>query len=159
MAGSGFGVDITLFGDKELIRKLEKLGKANNRSRNKVIRQAVSFSMTPVNKAAKAKLVPGHGFETELLKKSIGKKSKTYKGVTFIVVVGPRSGFKKEVNVDGKLVLRNPAKYAHLVELGTRHSRAFPFLRPALLENKAVIETRLRQRLSQGLIREAKKKA
>ncbi len=151
--------DIKLFGDKELRRKLEKLGKANNRSRNKVIRQAVSFSMTPVSKAAKTNLRPGHGFDTGLLKKSIGKKTKTYKGVTFIAVVGPRKGFKKEVEVNGTLVTRNPSKYAHLVEFGTRHSRAFPFLRPALLENKATVESRLRQRLSHGLVREAKKKA
>ena len=36
----------------------------------------------------------------------------------------------------GKAIYASPAKYAHLVELGTAHSVPKPFLRPALDANK-----------------------
>lgn len=163
-AGIGFGVGISLDGDKALIRKLERLGRTNDRARKKVIRQAVSAAMTPVNKAAKAKAPIGKTTTFPgLLKKSLGKKAKTYGGTIFVVVIGPRfkPSFRKptgKVSKKGKPLFQNPAKYAHLVELGTSHSAPHPFLRPALFENKGRVVAILRTKLASGIIREAKKK-
>jgi hypothetical protein len=54
---------------------------------------------------------------TGLLKKSIGKKTKTYTQTgNIVVVVGPRTSFRQMVS--GKP--RDPVKYAHLVEFGAK---------------------------------------
>jgi hypothetical protein len=39
----------------------------------------------------------------------------------------------------------NPAKYAHLVELGTSHSRAFPFMLPAVEAQREAYLQRCRE--------------
>lgn len=63
------------------------------------------------------------------LRKSLGtklSKSRRHRNAR-VILIGPRTGFK--IEFEGKP--RNPVHYAHLVEFGTRHSRAHPFLRPA----------------------------
>ncbi|HEY1191937.1 MAG TPA: HK97-gp10 family putative phage morphogenesis protein [Gemmata sp.] len=64
------------------------------------------------------------------LRQSIGIKSqKGSRGKTLaLAVIGARSKVTKQVR--GKTV--RPAKYAHLVEKGTKRSAAKPFLKPAL---------------------------
>lgn len=74
-----------------------------------------------------------------LLRKSMGIRIAVYKqsGVV-LAVIGPRRGFKRAIGIrtrgkhKGLPVFADPAKYAHLVEYGTRRSRARPFMRPAL---------------------------
>ena len=64
--------------------------------------------------------------------KSIGTTvRKTRKGQT-TARVGARTGFKTTVTRNGKPVIADPVKYAHLVEYGTTHSAAKPFIRPAI---------------------------
>lgn len=76
--------------------------------------------------------------ETGLLKRSLGRKVKTFRNTGAVVaIVGPRVGFKMEVTRGKRTVLSNPTKYAHLVELGTARSAAFPFLGPAFESSKA----------------------
>lgn len=77
-------------------------------------------------------------YDGGLLKKSLGQKVKTYaKSNTVVAIVGPRKGFRKRIGTitrgknKGQPVYADPVKYAHLVELGTRHSSPKPFLRPA----------------------------
>lgn len=159
--GIGFGIGISLTGDKELIRKLDRLGKKGYR---RTVAKAASKAMTPVSKTAK-RLAPRGA--TGLLRKSIGKKSKWYSG-TLVVIIGPRKGFKRLItSKSGKARSVNPAKYAHLVELGhsivaggevVGHVPARPFLRPALFQNKAKVISILRRELRAGLLLEAKKK-
>lgn len=114
---------ISLTGDKELMDKLNSLGSKVYR---KVIKQASRRAFAPVIKTAKEKAPK----ETGLLKKSIGVKQKAYpRAGRMVTIVGPRTGFEKEVTVDTpygpKKVKRDPSKYAHLVEYGTRpHSTA-----------------------------------
>ena len=160
--GLGFGIGISLTGDKELLRKLDRLGKRGYRS---TVAKAASKAMTPVSKLAKRLARAGEG--TGLLSKSIGKKSKWYGG-TRVVIIGPRKGFKRAVTTkSGKSRFVNPAKYAHLVELGhsivaggevVGHVPARPFLRPALFQNRTKIIGIMRRELRAGLLREAKKK-
>lgn len=78
----------------------------------KVLRPALNAEGTRILQAARRN-VP---VKTKLLRKSLGKKIKTYKDGTVIVVVGPRRGFK-QVN-KGKA--HNPSFYAHLVEFGAK---------------------------------------
>lgn len=112
-----------LTGDKELIAKLNGLGPKVYR---KVVKQASRKAFAPVVKTAKEKAPK----ETGLLKKSIGVKQKAYpRAGRMVTIVGPRTGFAQEVVVSTpfgpKKVKRDPAKYAHLVEYGTRpHSTA-----------------------------------
>lgn len=74
-----------------------------------------------------------------LLKKSLGRKSKTYRKTgTVVSVIGPRKGFRTE-RVGQANIYDDPVKYAHLVEYGTSHSSPKPFLRPAWDHNKGRI--------------------
>lgn len=88
----------------------------------------------PIEKAAKAKAPVRDG----TLKKSIGTNVKTVNGVTS-ARVGPRTGVKGRSlgfrkNKKGVMTERfaDPNKYSHLVEFGTSHSPAKPFIRPAI---------------------------
>lgn len=125
------GVKMKLIGGRRVARKFERLSDV---AQKRVARPAVKKAMVPVNKTAK-KLV---AVESKTLKKSIAiGKVKTYKSSGAVVVlVGPKSGFER--NIDGET--RKPVKYAHLVEFGTINTRARPFLRPALKNNKAEVE-------------------
>lgn len=71
------------------------------------------------------------------LKQSLGIKSqKGTRGKTLaLAIIGARAKVVKVFK--GKTI--KPAKYAHLVEKGTKHSRARPFLRPALDSQRAAI--------------------
>jgi HK97 gp10 family phage protein len=112
--------------------------------RNRIIRKAITKASQPIMKSMKA-LAPR---DSGLLRRSIGRRTKTTRRGEVVAVIGPRSkpSFKQQVRVGGKgkgkrmkggrLVIRNPVRYAHLVEFGTRHSRAKPFMRPAFDANQ-----------------------
>jgi hypothetical protein len=103
-----------LIGTKEAKRFLRDFPKAVKR----VQRAAVSAMATPVVKDAKRRAPK----RTGALRKSMGKKVKTYASGAVIAIVGPRKG--KATIVDGKI--HDPATIAHIVE---KHK---PFLRPAV---------------------------
>jgi len=80
--------------------------------------------------------------DTGLLIKSLGvtvRKGKSGKerGI-YTARIGPRTGFSRTIGVrksgknKGKPIKQDPSKYGHLVELGTSHSAAKPFIRPAV---------------------------
>lgn len=109
---------MSLIGDKELIAKLNGLG---GKVYKKVVAQASRKAFAPVMKTAK-QLAP---VESGLLKKSIGVKQKKYpRAGRIVTIVGPRMGHAEEVYVDTPMGpmkrRRDPVKYAHLVEFGTR---------------------------------------
>lgn len=86
----------------------------------KVARKALKAGVNEVTKNvlwdAKS-LVPKR---TGLLRKSLGRKVKSYRGGAIIVgIIGPRRGFRTVYNG----VPINPVKYAHLVEYGRREVR------------------------------------
>ena len=138
------GVDLT--GDKELMRKLDKLSAKIGR---RVLRKAVRAGGAPIVKAAKSR-VPK---DTGNLKKSIGQRFKWYNmSQTMVTVVGPRIRYKKEKTLLGKTVTSKDAtgkkisllagQHGFLVEYGTkpRYTKngafrgigpAQPFMRPA----------------------------
>jgi HK97 gp10 family phage protein len=118
-----------LIGAEDLARKIHGLPKDLQRAAESSVLRA---GAAPVARIAKAKAPK----ESGLLKKSIGYRVRKVKGV-INARIGPRRGFRQEVprvGTDGKsrLVMSDPNNYAHLVELGTSHSPAQPFIRPAL---------------------------
>lgn len=79
-----------------------------------------------------------------LLRESIGFNVKKMRG-EYSARIGPRTGFAKTIGTRtkgknaGKPKLKIPNKYAHLVELGTSHSAANPFLRPAAISTQGEV--------------------
>ena len=147
-------ISISLMGDKELIRMLDRLPVKISR---KVVPAAASKSMTPVSTMAK-KLVRRQTRGTGLLARSIGKKRKIYRASgNTIVVVGVRMEFKRKSGT------RNPSKYAHLVEYGHQVRggglvAARPFLRPALQRNVEKIKATMSREIMKGIEKEGKKR-
>ena len=153
----------------------------------KAMRKAIQEGSRQIIKDARA-LVP---VETKTLKKAIGVKVRSYKsGAVIVALVGPRKDakgkpakYRRRVMVKTKgggqrEMWRNPVKYAHLVEFGTRPhalgsgaklarkngkpgthqrgvmhpgSRPSPFLRPALDKNKSFVKQTISARLLEAL--------
>lgn len=123
-------IQIDLTGLKEILAKLDGLAKPGKV--RMIYRKVLNAITKPVLKTAKS-LVPER---TGQLRKSLGRKVRTYPGSGVTVgVVGPRFGFKIEIN--GKSI--NPVHYAHLQENGTKFHAPQPFLRPAWDAHKAAM--------------------
>lgn len=119
-------IRVDMLGAKDLQRMLVGWKPAAMR---RIVRPGVDKSSRVVSRAAKARV----SVETGLLKRSIGVRVRTYPSGNVVGVVGPRKGFKRPIirtRATGKgqakgtagirLVYRDPTKYAHLVEGGTR---------------------------------------
>ena len=127
-------------GTRELQRALSRLPDELQRGAESA---ALRGGAKPITTAAKAKAPVGTGVHAGLLKKSIGANVKKVKGVT-TARVGARKGWRVKVGektttsgflikkTKTKAVYKDPSKYSHLVEFGTSHSAAQPFIRPAV---------------------------
>lgn len=146
-------IDIAIIGEDALLAAFAHLAK--DATRRKIMRPAIGEAASAVAKAARAR-VP---VETGLLKKSIGTSVKTTKKGNVVGVIGPRRGFKQQVNRPSRIVQNttaDPTKYAHLVEFGTAHSAPQAFLRPAMdtvprveiIRKRAAIEMLRQQKLA-----------
>lgn len=114
MAGE-FGITGTIVGLKECQEALRQLpGKLQRR----ILRPAMTKATKPILMAVK-RLAPR---DTGMLRKSITRKVVTYKSGTLVAVIGPDTKHRVEATRRGrsKPMVVNPAKYAHLVEFGTR---------------------------------------
>lgn len=134
-----FAVVGKVAGLDELKRALAGVDK---RVRKTALRKGVTAGTKVVLDKAKAKVQRRSG----LLAKSLGRKTKVFRNDGAVVgIVGPRVGFKKQTGVvktgkkAGQPIMENPTQIAHLIEKGTRRSRAFPFMRPALDESKGEV--------------------
>lgn len=117
------------------IRQTDKL-KAG--LRNKVLRIALNKAASRV----KAAVISNAPQRTGSLKKSIRIKVKNYRAKdVWVAIVGASSKYKR--NVKKKQI--RPVFYAKLVETGTRHSPAQPYLKPALQATKQQYIETLRQ--------------
>lgn len=105
--------------------------------------------------------------DTGLLASSLISKVKVYKrkkGDAAGQVVAAQFKVGSDNNVTGvrryktssKVTLLRPSKYAHLVEHGTKHSAAKPFMRPAMEQNKGAALAAITERLASGLTKAAK---
>ncbi len=121
--------------------------------RGKILKDAVGAGAKVELVSAKVKVRNVSG----LLKRSLARKTKSYQsGAVAVAMVGPRSSFKmkkikdkatgkvtrvkvetgfgKRVRKGNKEIYATPSKYSHLVQGGTKRSRAFPFLGQASAE-------------------------
>lgn len=149
--------------EKEYLTGLEATVKAFDafpkRLRNKHLRRGMNAVGKDLLWAAKARTPK----RTGLLYKSLGRKSKTYRGGAVIVaIVGARKGFRKQVGVRvfdsrpgtrypkkaGDPVYADPTKYLHLVNLGTARSRAYRVLQDALRQARAGAKSHLEAALA-----------
>lgn len=125
-------IKLDIKGLRELDRALEKLPDALKKSAETAVLRA---GAAPIRKSAKS--FAAKSKDTGLLGKSIGLSVKTTGGQKS-ARVGPRKGMRQEVTRTdertGKTYkeMADPNNYSHLVEYGTSHSAAKPFIRPAI---------------------------
>lgn len=113
-----------IIGDKNIIANLNMIKKS---VKNRILRKALVKALAPVKAKAKNRVNKRSG----MLAKSI--KVKATKNGNAKVYVDP----KNHIVIDGKKV--NPSKYAHLVEFGTVHSAAAPFMRNSMDESRSAV--------------------
>ena len=127
-----FKIRAKIDGLDDVTQRLKNMDKA---VRKKALRKACGVAGTIILKSAKSKARK----DTGLLRRSLGKKVKVYSSGVGVAVIGPRLGFRQTVKRQGRELIANPVKYAHLVELGTRHSPAYPFLSSAIDATRAQV--------------------
>lgn len=113
---AGFGIDGKFTGVADVMRRLRALP---DKLQRKVKRKALEKATKPTLLAAR-RLAPK---ESGLLKKSVARKTATYKASgTIVAMIGPRRGMKRMVTREGRRWPRyaDPVHYAHLAEYGTR---------------------------------------
>lgn len=124
--------NIELHGVSSVIRALEALPAALMKSAETAVLRA---GAAPIRKAAKTNAAKSK--DSGLLTKSISMSVKTVKGHKS-ARVGPRKGLRQKVTrTDTRTGRRyeemaDPNNYSHLVEYGTSHAAAKPFIRPAI---------------------------
>lgn len=149
---------------------IARLGNVSRAVKNKLLRKSVNAATMAPYKASRAnaknvvsQVAAGDELgqamkSTGTLAKSIGRKVKIYResGVA-VGIVGPRQGFRRTVTLkSGRQLVMDPVKYSHLVELGTRRSRAKPFLRTAWESTKGEAENALVSTMRDGIAEAAK---
>jgi HK97 gp10 family phage protein len=126
-------------GLREIERAMKELGV---QASNRIARSALNRSATPVVKRAK-QLVP---VDTGALRKAITKRLRRQ-----------RRGSDRQTILIG--VERPRSRIAHLIEFGTAHQAAQPFLRPSLDESVSDVLRVQREAMAAGIERETKKLA
>ncbi len=146
-----FKLNSNLQGVNEMLAKLTGI---DRKMRKKVARKAVAQGSTVLLRAMK----PDTPEATGLMKRSLGKKVVTIKRSGVVVAfVRPRPGQGAMALRNGHPVYSDPAKYGHLVELGTKPHGAHPgtkprpFMRPALDASKSSIMASMENVVRNGL--------
>jgi len=171
----GLAGPMELVGIKDVIAALEEMSIA---SRRRVMRPAIREGASIVSKAAKKNaksrtnvltsrakkaqgpgpLSLGAGESTGALSRSIGIKTGIGKHGVFAVIGARVRQGDTLVRVGARSVrTRRPSRYSHLVEKGTSHSRAFPFLGPAFEQNRGRIKAAILRRARKEFVKEANK--
>jgi len=125
------------------IKEADKLSKG---LKNKAIRIAMNKASAVVKNAVVQNAPIRYGY----LKKSIRIKLRNYKNrAVWVSVIGPKSDFKKKKGKrkrgprKGEPIQHRPSNYARLLEQGTKHAKARPFLKPALQATRSQFMTTL----------------
>lgn len=136
-----YGRSMVISGLSPLLGQIANLRSPEAR---KVRRSAMMAASMPVLKNAR-NLV---NFETGLLRKSLGRKVRLYRsGTTIVVIIGPRSGFKQEVQRRSGFTMSNPTRYAHIVE------KRFRWLERAEEQSREQVMSNLKEKLRAGIER------
>lgn len=146
-----FGRAVTITGLKPLLGKLAGLRSTQARA---VRRRALMEASKPILQTAKS-LAP---VETGLLRRSLGRRVRSYRsGSTIVVIIGPRSGFKQEVKRKKGFVLANPTKYAHLTEFGTYRTPGTHWLERSEEQTREQVVSKLKEAVAAGIEKEFSK--
>lgn len=165
-----FTIKGKLEGVGDVFKRIENLKRS---ARNKILRPAINSAASVVLKAAKAKVpersnAPLNIESLKLLKKSLGRKSKTYPSGAVVAIVGARKGFRAQIGVRvrngvkskiGDPIYEDPANIAHLVEFGhggPHPAPPHPFLRPAYDETKGQVTSLIASKVKEGIAKAAK---
>ena len=134
------GDPLQLFGDRQLERALLEL---SDDSALRVMRPAISKALVPVRRQAKQNVESNT--RSGALRRAISKKAGGRRGRSKAWGKVYVKSTRLTWSVDGRRDrVINPAKYAHLVEFGTTHSRANPFLRRAMSQSRSQVSSILR---------------
>lgn len=166
-----FTVTAKLDGLDAVLRRLASLKQG---VRNRILRKALTAAARPMQQTAK-ELAPK---ESGLLRRSITVKVQTTGKGEVVAKIGPKRGLKKSVKIRKDRVfrqrgrrtvkvarptgeqlsmLRDPVRYAHLVEKGTVMRQAKPFLQPAFDQNKAQAESTIARIVGEEIEKLARK--
>jgi hypothetical protein len=98
----------------------EKMKKVRNATHDRVIRAGVNEASTLVLNTMKAKLSPGHGVETGMYRRALGKKRPKRTKAGFSVLVGARHGYRIPIRVSrsGSVVYHDPIRIGTFLEKG-----------------------------------------
>lgn len=141
-------ISIKVTGINDLRRAMDRLpAELKKRAEVPVLRAGAK----PIHKSAKAKAPVGNEEHPGQLKKSLGITVKKLRGV-YSARVGARTGYSVTLK-NGKK--KDPSKYIHLVELGTSHSAAKPFIRPAVDSTRGEVLGEMSKGLEKHLHRTA----
>jgi HK97 gp10 family phage protein len=142
---------IEMVGDKQVARALAHMRGASVRKiMRPAIRKGVSIATKEAKQNAKQHKRTGQLWRSIAGKTSTNKRKGKVTGMIYV-----RRGFEAEV--DGKRV--DPAKYAHLVEFGTRWAKPRSFMRKALGDKKVSIDKTITQEARINTLKEARKAA
>ncbi len=154
---AGFMASARVEGVEQLLKQLDAI---SSKLRKKTLRKAITQAARMVKDSAKARVprrrkadIPKYlNYKGGQLRKSLAHKIKVYDGAV-VGIVGARKGFRIQIGErkSGSPVFVNPVKYLHLVELGTRHSKASHFLREALRTNLQAVKTRITEAVEQAI--------
>jgi HK97 gp10 family phage protein len=121
---------LQLDGDAELMAIFAELSAAPGRT---VMKPSIGKALVPVAQQTRTNVKQNK--RSGALSKAIGRKTGIKKGTD--KAWGKVFAKSKPQIWNGKKI--NPAKYAHLLEFGTRHSRPFPFMRRAMSQRRGDI--------------------
>lgn len=142
---------MTFTGLADLERDLREL---SQREALKAVKTGVRAGGRVVARQAKKNVIANPSVDSSLLANRITAKANKgpVSGGQAAAWVGVRGG-KQQVVRKGKKkgMLANASKYAHLVELGTEHSAAEPFLRPALDQKGDEAVAKVEESISKSL--------
>lgn len=127
----GDGFDISVLGDKALQKKLDSLGK---QAGGKMLQSAMREAMKPVLDAARAAAPRDTGNLARKIKLSSVRLRGKGKGIAVKTPTRAQLGIPKDAK----------GYYPAHQEYGTRRNPARPYMRPALLNNRARVLEALR---------------
>ena len=136
---------IELFGDRALQKAFIELG---NVSAVRAMRPAMGKALQPVKKQAKANISGNKrsGALARSVAVKVAKRRNAKQWAKVYVRSNPQQWNGMKIN---------PAKYAHLVEFGTRHSRPFPFMRAAMASRRSDVNAILVKEGWANLVKES----
>lgn len=112
-------------------------------TRKKIMRKAISKGAGVVKAVVVAKAPVRYGF----MQRSIRIRVRGYQeNLIWVAVIGPKKDFVRTKGKytrgkhKGEARRNRPANIAHIIERGSKHARAFPFLGPALEATRASYE-------------------